>query len=94
MKESNAIGSRKLAVAYPAILHLYESHGIKVTSQKFQIAKFWRSKVEKKPGQIDLTMLIIPTGTFAIGDSPVDGPTLQCVSCAKKDSLRGTIMMA
>ena len=92
-KESNAIGSRKPAVAYPAILHLRESHGIKVSSQKnvavSKLQKFWRSKVQKKPTQIDLAMLIIPTGTFAVGESPVEvnrkwSPTTVGVSLATR----------
>ena len=74
---------------------IFMNHMVSKSHRKsFKLQSFGGQRLRRSLGKSTFTMLIMPTGTFAIGDSPVDGPTLQCVSCAKKDSLRGTIMMA
>ena len=75
-KESNALGSKKQSIAYPAILQLCEAHHIATTSQKHaaitKLQKFWRTKVQKKPETIDLAMVVIPTGTFSVANVGVE----------------------
>ena len=95
-KEANAINSKKQSVSYPAILHFCEAHDIAITSQKnvaiSKLQKFWRSKSQKKTEKLDLAMLVIPSGTFSVGDTPVEvnriwTPTSVGVSLATPEQL-------
>ncbi len=96
-KDSNAIGSKKQSIAFPGILQLCEAHKIEITCQKqaavTKLQKFWRTKVQKKPEAIDLAIVVIPTGTFAIAGVGVDvqrvwTPTTVGVSMGTKEQLQ------
>ena len=96
-KDSSAIGSKKQSIAYPAILQLCEANGIDITCQKqvavTKLQKFWRDKVGKKPQAIDLAMVVIPVGTFAVAGTSVDvkrtwTPTSVGVAMATKEQIQ------